>query len=330
MKLVYCIWAILGVLVAMCVLAASLACANPLPEPGQTALYELLPHLADNPTPEAESHFVALVRMFPDYAVALRANREIIESNFSMFQPLFVRAQKPGTVPSVNLRLQSAYFELADESAKQNMLEVLRSWLAAPSEPPPDGAEPASEGGDVVFPVRVEARVTAAELLSELGDTQSRALIESLMDSLGCASVHPHGACWYLEQATRRLAAPGSACFLQGNKGGSLDLCRGADEVESIRFEARAKGRAPFELDEAGVSRAFEALAGASVTSANFVSRGVGYRLTIRFPDGLEAVIRLIAADLFHYSDNSKHAGHELGLNSPPLYAFFVEMGEIW
>ena len=329
MRTVSGIWAALGALLAACVLTAPTARANPLPEPGQMSLYELMRQLPDEPTPENQSRFVALLRMFPGYAVTLPGNRRVIESNFDVFQPLFISAQKPGMVPSVNGELQSLYFELADEPAREDMIEVLRSWLVAPSEPAPAWSEPASRDGDVVFPVQLEARVTAAELLSDLGDGPSRALIETIVDSLGCDSVHPHGHCWYLEQAIRRLDDPRSACFLRSGEDGLIELCRGADEVESVSFEARAKGRPPVQLDGAAVGRVFAALAGASVRGPRSVNRGAGYRLTVRFPDGLEAVVRLMAAGLFHYSDNSRVVGYELGIDSAGLYDIFADLGEI-
>ena len=59
------------------------------------------------------------------------------------------------------------------------------------------------------------------------------------------------------------------------------------------------------------------------------MNRGAGYRLTVRFPDGLEAVVRLMAAGLFHYSDNSRVVGYELGIDSAGLYDIFADLGEI-
>jgi hypothetical protein len=272
--------------------------ANPMPEPTWTELAALVPVFAANPSPEQGEKLSTLLRMSPG-ALVIGTNADVVAENWQVFSPYVLEACRPGVPLYILPAVPEVYLRAADQVHRDAMLEVLRSWLA----PSPISSEVSSRY-KTVFPVSLDEQITAAEILSDAGDTTAISAMRGLQ-----GRVPPREDAWVqLDEAILRIEHPDASGLLVV-VGDSIRVVRPWDKAK-----VRLMGKVLVYADAR--ESILAALARARTVRSALVG---GTVFTVTFSNGARLDFHWLEGTWFSYVDNTRQQVWPVCFTSPEL-----------
>lgn len=296
----------------------SLARANPVPDAVAARFRDnVLITSREGHCPDSTS----LVADFSAFGMDLLSPQHItaMEENFRAFAPLIVASQRPGNHRNLSFELQGFYWLHASPRQRADMLSALREWLSAEmSEAPAGGSMRIVEPPEQVRRVIDVVRATAAEMLSDRGDSESLPLMAAL-ERRGLEDPH---ALFVLRRAMARFRHPCAMTFLEETPRNGLQCCESLSRVRRISLGGGdwRYPRPKYTLDSREVHEFWRLMQGARKGS---VKNGFGGRpaLLFEFQDGVLASLSPTKPGQLAYTDNvTLDRRQQLTLQSDSLY----------
>jgi len=317
------------------VLLSGLCRANPLPPSHFPELDEAARIVIDTQGKEGREAFSRLVakhgyRFRPEF-------RELIQRQFSTFEPLFLDAMAMSS--TVDRPLHAEIRQHGSPQFQETACAFLRSRLLIPDTLLAlDCEELAREAREnrVGSEVRLcrNRFLLVAEVLSDYRDPQAIPRLASILDTLAASDCRDfwfadslESPAWYLKLDATRIAQPDSTWIIRFTDEGALELSPITNRVTRVEVRHWKGGHAwhDIPLDDPLVTQILAQLVSSSYSPQTGGTHKVGPdvgELRITFAGGLRAILRGYPSDCpLFYTDNTRFSGTFHGLVNPDLGA---------
>jgi hypothetical protein len=218
----------------------SQAAANPVPLSVPDEVRQSVEAVLSQDSANADSLFVEMIARASERYFEGEAG-EILGSEFGRLAPLMAESQGPRH--AMNDKIQNWYWGRAGAEQREMMNASLRRWLQEPfrEEELPDTTDEMLRPHRGWFPIF--ARVDAAELLVDRGDSLAFPLVASVRDSIRAMfggldgmSVVWIEAWWYLHQAALRASSPDRAVLCRQSGEGRIEILAEPSDIIGARY----------------------------------------------------------------------------------------------
>jgi hypothetical protein len=286
------------VTLAVCATLAGPCRANPVPDAVANQFRALVRQTAQTGVcPDTTQ----LAEYFGRFGLDLlsTSERAAVESQFEVFAPLLVEAQRPGQ--TLSFEVQALFRRRAGTTEREAMQKVLREWLTAPSSTLASGVDVSYPPSAVAAAVQ-RTRVTAAEMLAEWGDQSAG----PLMARLAAPDTMSAEMAWHLARARECLRDPDARTFLVIDPDSSVRVNQTVEEVKEagLRQGNLTSGQNQYRLNPAECRDLW-----AVIRESRVVDRGQrmggGYSVVLEFADGVRASLSPTQPGYVVYTDNT-------------------------